>query len=77
MNGLSNKLDYINSRGDVLTNSITNINADIANASNRIDGMENTFNNSITNITTDLGVKYLGGTDDSYNASINIKIGGK
>ena len=56
MNGLSNKLDYINSRGDVLANSITNINNSIANTSNRIDGMENTFNNSITNITNDLGV---------------------
>ena len=56
MNGLSNKLDYINSRGDVLANSITNINNSIASTSNRIDGMENTFNNSITNITNDMGV---------------------
>lgn len=159
MNGLSNKLDSINYRGDVLTDSITNITHDIASTSNRINGMENTFNNSINSISNDVGVlkndmadlvantdklnhhvsdlhsdlsklksdthkglaqanalsglKYLGGkglqlsvalggyrgqsaiaygmfygvnddlmlyaggTDDSYNASINIKIGGK
>lgn len=56
MNGLSNKLDSINSRGDVLANSVTNINNSIASTSDRIDGMENTFNNSITNITNDVGV---------------------
>lgn len=55
-NDLSNKLDSINSRGDVLANSVTNITTDIANTSNRIDRMENTFNNSITNITNDMGV---------------------
>ena len=159
MNGLSNKLDSINSRGNVLTNSVADITTDIANTSNRIDRMENTFNNSINNISNDMGVikndmnslvattdklnhhvsslhndlsklksdthkglaqanalsglKYLGGkglqlsialggyrgqsaiaygmfygvnddlmlyaggTDDSYNASINVRIGGK
>lgn len=56
MNEFSNKLDSINSRGDVLANSITNITTDIASTSNRIDGMENTFNNSINSISNDVGV---------------------
>lgn len=55
MNDLSNKLDSINSRGDVLANSISCITTDIANTSNRIDGMENTFNSSINSITNDVG----------------------
>ena len=154
-NDLSNKLDSINSRGDVLANSVADIPPPPPNTSNRVDRMENTFNNSITNITNDMvvikndvadakrnidklnnlhndlsklksdthkglaqanalsGLKYLGGkglqlsialggyrgqsaiaygmfygvnddlmlyaggTDDSYNASINVRIGGK
>lgn len=53
---LNNKLDYINSRSDLLADSVTNITNNIANTSDRIDRMENTINNSVTNINNDMGV---------------------
>lgn len=67
MNGLSNKLDTINSRGDVLANSVADITTDIANNSNRVDRMENTFNNSITNISNDVGVLKNDMADSKHN----------